>query len=199
MFLACEYCNNIFSNKSSLKAHQKRAQYCINIRKQLQCPVESEKTYNVPNSDCTNFARNIFEAIVQDIGTGLFEQLANNINIARISGLITPEDSSKLFISLDQFIEDYYRYIDNVVFRNQGSVFAGGEKYIIQTPKQWATTIRTLQRKVSDIDASINNVLQAKIKDISGKDNFKQKPIQNCYFPCKQTGLINKKCTYKQP
>ena len=201
--IICEYCDNVFSNKSSVKAHQRRAQYCLKIQEDgnVKCNFNKVKSYDIENKSCVEYARNIFEAIVNEIGTSQFIQSENSINNARTYGLITIEDSVELSISLDNFIKLYYEYIDNVILLNKGSDFATGTQFDINSPKQWATVIRTVQRKASDIELSIKNVLEHKIRDIAGKQEYcKNKPLNSCNFPCKSKfGFFGNKCTYEQP
>lgn len=203
MSVKCEYCNIMFSNKTQIKAHQQRSKKC---KKELKsCPIESKKTYDVANPDCIDYARNIFEVIVNELGTAEFYQLEKKVDNYYAAGYITLENQVEILIKLDELVEKYYEFVDNVVLKNKGESFASsGEKFKIETPAQWATVIRTLMRRKDDAIKIINDNLESKKQDIKGKQTYCDNASnETCKFPCKvqSSGFfgLSKKCTYAPP
>ena len=130
MSVKCEYCNNLFLNKTELKAHKKRNKMCL--KDVLTCPASTKKLYDVPNVGCVEFARNIFELFVNELGTAEFYQLEKTVNNYQAAGYITIEDQVEILIHLDELVEKYYEFIDSVVLLNKGEAFASsGEKFTI--------------------------------------------------------------------
>ena len=149
-----------------------------------------------PNHKCTTYARNIFEAIILEIGTTLFIQSENVINSYRQSGLITLEDSIEFLIKLDESVENYYKYVDSVVLKNEVVL---GKKIKLETSEQWAYTIITIQKMANDIKSSTIEIVETRNKDIKRKESYcNRKSIKECVFPCKK-GVLGQKCVYEQP
>ena len=48
--MECEYCKNSFETKYSLKNHQKRSKYCINIQQAIVGPIVSDLVSSLSDS-----------------------------------------------------------------------------------------------------------------------------------------------------
>jgi hypothetical protein len=112
--MECEFCNHKFSNKSSLRSHQRRAKYCLKLRGKEEYNFEcsgcgkkytSKENLQIHEASCISINSNTFKSIIESKDIEIKElkvhikELENKLENIALKAVSRPTTTNKTQIN----------------------------------------------------------------------------------------------------
>jgi hypothetical protein len=148
--------------------------------------------------------KGVFESFVADAERGVTQFGAKTFNtlykeVKDSHKYLDQSEYIELLDVIQQFETKYGKYVDLVLNHNQFTELSGsGGPKNLQTPNDWASAIRNLNRIIVLTDQTIGQMMENYMNATATKKRKQAcRKSKQCQSPCVvESGLIGKKCTY---
>ena len=131
--MECEFCNHKFSNKSSLRSHQRHAKYCLKLRGKEEYNFEcsgcgkkytSKENLQIHETSCISINSNTFKSIIESKNIEIKELKAHIKELEKqIQEIALKAVSRPTTTKTHKCIYSEYEASDNEAFDRECSAF----------------------------------------------------------------------------